>query len=76
MKHVLNLIKSVDNFGETVNFQIAGKPTFASWSGAILTLIVYLLTLIYAQQKLVTMMSYGDTNFQTKTIQVTAEEQL
>ena len=57
------LIRTVDRFGETINFQINGRPTFTSWPGTIITLIIYILTFIYAQQKFVMMLNYEDTNF-------------
>jgi len=58
-------VKSVDMFGQGVTLNIAGKETFQTWGGALLTLIVYGFSLTYAAYKFINMINFDDTSILT-----------
>ena len=62
------LFKSFDKFGSSPNFNArSGLSTFTTYPGAVISLIIYGLLSIYAQQKFFTMLDYSDTAHQTVT---------
>ena len=58
---LVDFAKSVDYFGETVNFEIGGSSSHRSLFGAFLSLIVIAITLSYSLKQLMTMLEYGAT---------------
>lgn len=59
------LIKSVDFFGQSVGFEVAGSGTLNSFLGALLSLSIVVITLFYATDRFETMIDYGDTTYQS-----------
>ena len=56
--------KSLDFFGQTVGFQIAGKGSLNSYLGALVSLLISAVSLFYAVGRFETMLAYGDTVYQ------------
>ena len=65
MKNLSALIKSFDNFGDTIGFEINGSRTFTTWPGHLITAIIYTLICIYGHQKFTVLYEYGDTQHET-----------
>ena len=65
MKNLFAFIKSFDNFGDTIGFEINGSRTFATWPGFMITFIIYTLLCIYGHQKFTVLYEYGDTQHET-----------
>ena len=66
MRNVLDRIKKVDIFGDTIGFTMkGGSPTFTTCLGAVITICIYMLVLIYGQNKFLTMIFREDTSHQT-----------
>ena len=53
--------KRIDLFGETVEFQIDGKASYGSLMGAVLSILVLVVTLSYAFKRFNVMTTFGDT---------------
>ena len=53
--------KSLDFFGHTVGFEIAGRGSLNSYLGALVSLIITAVTLFYAAGRFEIMRAYGDT---------------
>ncbi len=60
-----SLIKSVDFFGQSIGFEVAGRGTLNSFLGALLSLSIVVITLFYATDRFETMIDYGDTTYQS-----------
>ncbi len=58
-----SLIKSVDFFGQSIGFEVAGRGTLNSFLGALLSLSIVVITLFYATDRFETMIDYGDTTY-------------
>ena len=57
MSSIVDFIKSIDIYGESVSFNIGGKATHNTLLGAALTMIIYTLTFSYGFQNLVTLIN-------------------
>ena len=60
---ITNTFRSIDIFGEGVNFQIEGADTIKTTLGAMLTLLVFTAVVFYGQDKLRTMLDRTDTYY-------------
>ena len=60
-KEISGYLKSFDKFGDSVEFKINGRTTFGTWTGSIVTLIIYILISIYGYKKFFIMWDYQDT---------------
>ena len=60
-----SLIKSVDFFGQSIGFEVAGRGTLNSFLGALLSLLIVVITLFYATDRFETMIDFGDTTYQS-----------
>ena len=70
-KGLSNLFKSFDNYAEVVSFTtMNGQSKFGSWAGAILTLLIIIVTLNYGIHKFYVMIRREDTKHQEKTIRL------
>ena len=58
---VSEFLKSFDNFGGSVQFNIGGRERFGTWPGLLLTGIAYVLIVSYAYVRFMTMWNYDDT---------------
>ena len=69
MKKFKNIFKSVDKFGDSVNFSVKnGSASYKTCSGAILSILIYSLILLYGGTKFTTMVKRQDTK-QASTVQ-------
>ena len=59
-----NTFRKFDIFGESVAFKIAGESSVTSCAGAIMTILITVVTLVYAQTRLQVMIDFQDTKFQ------------
>ena len=65
MAKISSVIKSVDTFGESVGFTIGnGQSSYKTIPGALCSMIIYLLILIYGGTKFKTMIKRDDTRQQ------------
>ncbi len=46
-----NKIKSFDFFGQSIGFEIAGRGSLNSYLGALLSILITILTLFYAKSR-------------------------
>lgn len=58
---ISSLLKSIDLFGDKVQFKVKDKTTFVTLPGALVTLMIYFLIVLYGQQKFRIMWQYEDT---------------
>ena len=56
---------SIDKFGESPAFQIAGRDTYPSLIGTVLTLIILSVVIPFGFNKFIIMRDRDDTNFQS-----------
>ena len=61
-KSFLTYFKRLDIFGSGVNFTFNGESSYKSVCGAILTIIVFFLTLFQFNEKFIILINNGDTN--------------
>ena len=54
-------VKSFDFFGQSIGFEIAGSGSLNSYLGALLSIMISMLTLFYALSRHETWSTYGDT---------------
>ena len=73
-KSVSNVFKSFDIFGQPLRLQVRGLSTFVTLPGAIITFLIYIVSIGYAQQKFMIMWHYEDTLYQTKTTLTPVED--
>ena len=57
-----DLALSFDQFGESTFFHINGRETYNSFGGTLVTLMILLITISFAVQRLGVMQAYEDTN--------------
>ena len=58
------MIKSIDIFGESINFTTKnGDKNFKTWLGALMTLFLYFLVIIYSTKRLFVMINREDTKY-------------
>ena len=62
-------ILSLDKFGTHIRFNFGGRSSFPSYSGAILSLLILIVIIPYAVNKFIIMWEFGDTHYQTVTIE-------
>ena len=67
LKKIANGQKSIDIFGEKVNFNIDGADSHKSFFGAFVTIIITLIVLSYGLDKFILMTEYRDTIHQETT---------
>ena len=67
LKKIANVQKSIDIFGERVNFNIDGSDSHKSFFGAFVTMIIALIVLSYGLDKFILMTEYRDTIHQETT---------
>ena len=60
---ISDTIMSVDKYGERASFNIAGKSTYPSILGTLVSIIVLVVVIPYGLNKFLIMKEYGDTNF-------------
>ncbi len=58
-------MKSFDFFGQSIGFEVAGRGSLNSYLGALLSIIIAVLTLFYALARFETLHNYGDTAYQS-----------
>ena len=61
--NVLNSLRNLDLFGEGVGFSIAGNQSVPSCAGAIMTILITVVSLVYAWTRFEVMLNYSDTRF-------------
>ena len=61
MSKLGSMVRQNDFFGESVGFSIEGKSSYGSFSGALCSLAIVVLTVSYAAQRMQVMVAYGDT---------------
>ena len=57
----------IDKYGESASFNIAGKSSFPSVYGTLISILVLVIVIPYAINKFVVMRNYEDTNFSSIT---------
>ncbi len=57
-------VKSFDFFGQSIGFEIAGRGSLNSYLGALLSIVITVLTLFYAISRFETLHNFGDTSYQ------------
>ena len=62
--NVLSTLRNFDIFGEDVDFLISGKRSVTSFAGAMMTIFVTVVSLVYAWTRFEVMLNYADTRFQ------------
>ena len=69
MQKFKDVLKSVDKFGDSVNFSVKnGLNSYRTWPGAICSLIIYSIILLYGSTKFTIMAKRQDTK-QVSTVQ-------
>ena len=69
MKKIFNKIRQLDKFGDSVSFTVRkGQSTFTTWAGAVVTLIISALILIYGSQRFIAFIKRDDTKYETYSI--------
>ena len=58
---ISEFLKSFDRFGSSISFNIGGRNNLGTWSGIVLTILVYILVSCYAYVRFMTMWAYEDT---------------
>ena len=66
-KKVGKQFKSFDSFGESPTFSIDGGGSFNSYRGAIVSIFISVITLLFAYSRFTIMLEFDDTNHQTVT---------
>ena len=66
-KKIANGQKSIDIFGEQVNFNIDGENSHKSFFGSFVTIIIALIVVSYGLDKFILMTEYRDTIHQETT---------
>ena len=61
--HVFKTLRNIDIFGGGVDFSISGKQNVPSCAGAIMTVFVTIVSLVYAWTRFDVMLNYADTRF-------------
>ena len=61
--NLLNSLRNLDIFGEGVGFSISGNQSVPSYAGAIMTILITVVSLVYAWTRFEVMLSHGDTRF-------------
>ena len=61
---LLNFFRQVDFFGSQVGFNLNGDSQVPTTVGAIVSLFIIFITIVYANSKVQVMLDYGDTTFQ------------
>ena len=56
---------SIDKYGETKSFMIAGNDTYPSVFGTLITLIIFIVIVPFGFNKFIIMRDREDTNFQS-----------
>ena len=56
---------SIDKFGESPTFKVAGRDTYPSTIGAVLTLVILGVVIPFGFNKFIIMRDRDDTNFQS-----------
>ena len=69
MKKVIGTLKGIDRFGKSINFSLRdGASSYKTWSGAVLTLLIYTLIFVYGIAKFEVLILREDTK-QTTSLQ-------
>ena len=55
------IFKKLDSFGEGMNFTIKGRDKFKTGFGALITLLIYIVVLVYGSKKLTDLSQKQDT---------------
>ena len=63
MRGVANTLRKVDIFGESVAFSIGDETSVKSLLGSVMTILVTVVTLMYAWNRFTVMVGYEDTRF-------------
>ena len=61
MRKITDTFKELDTFGEGINLKIKGHDTFGTCIGAILTMIIYAVVIVYTQMKFTRLKDRLDT---------------
>ena len=62
-------VMKIDKYGESASFNIAGKSSYPSVYGTIISMLVLAVVIPYGLNKFVVMKSYEDTKFQAITLE-------
>ena len=60
-----NTIKSLDSFGTPIQLKVNGQDAHKSYFGALMSLVVFSITMIYASKRYDIMTSHRDTKHQS-----------
>ena len=56
-------IMSIDKYGESASFNIAGKRTYPSVYGTFISILIFAVVIPYGTNKFMIMRNYEDTNY-------------
>ena len=65
LSEVSRKLMSIDKYGETKSFSIAGNNTYPSVFGTLITLIIFVVIVPFGFNKFIIMRDREDTNFQS-----------
>ena len=65
LDQVGGVFTSIDFFGETADFSIEGKRTVKSVFGALISLVIVVVTFVYGTNKFIIMYNRENTDYQT-----------
>ena len=69
MVKVSKRLKKIDMFGQGIKFTVKGQETYKTCSGAILTLLIYVIVLVYGSNRFQKFYQRQDTSHQQTRIQ-------
>ena len=61
--NIFTSLRNLDIFGEGVGFSISGNQSVPSYAGAIMTILITIISLVYAWTRFEVMLNYSDTRF-------------
>ena len=69
MKRVSQSLKQLDHFGEGVKFTVKGQEAYKTFLGATITLLIYLVVMVYGSNKFNKLYHRSDTSYQQVTLE-------
>ena len=62
-------VMQIDKYGESASFTIAGRSSYPSVYGTIISMLIFTVVIPYGFNKFIVMKNYEDTNFQSITLE-------
>ena len=69
LKNLSNIFKTIDKFGEPIQFKANRRVTYTTIPGALITLLIYMFIMIYGFSKFTIMWKREDTLHQSTTVE-------